>query len=72
MRTNQHVGDTNDMKAQFKLYRPCCCGCDGEGIGYIHGRYLGKYVTVWIETEEVYQELKNHMVEGEDDPIVHR
>jgi hypothetical protein len=51
----------------FGLYRPCECGCDSrdgaKGVGYIHGIKDGLLVTVWIETEDVYQALKTFIPE---------
>lgn len=52
----------------FSLYRPCTCGCDlrdgAKGVGYLHGIKDGKGVTVWIDSEEVYQALKLFVKQG--------
>ncbi len=53
-----------------KVQRPCECGCDfrdGDfGIGYlIGGLGNGKGFTIWIETEEVYQRLRE-LIGGEE------
>lgn len=53
----------------LELYRPCSCGCDyrygAHGVGYLHGIKDGEGVTVWIESEEVYQVLANFLNVGQ-------
>ena len=61
---NQEDIDTGKVATfrPFQLFRPCECGCDFKGgvkgVGYLNGVQDGTGVTVWIETEEVYQGLK--------------
>ena len=49
----------------LQLCRPCICGCDrragNQGVGYL----TGDGFTIWIETEEVYQALANHVERAE-------
>ena len=47
-----------DENRAFRLQRPCECGCDNPGIGYLTGSDEdGNGFTVWIETEEIYQAI---------------
>ncbi len=53
-------GCRDDLK--MELCRPCECGCDkrdgSSGVGYLlFSDGEGKGATVWIESEEVFEEI---------------
>lgn len=63
MSSPQFTWEKGEKNRPFELHRPCSCGCDerdgNNGVGYLTGSDKdGNGVTVWIETEEVFQSVR--------------
>ena len=44
---------------ELRVWRPCSCGCDGAGIGYLSGSNAkGEGFTLWLKTEVQFQALR--------------
>jgi len=64
--TSKQIVWEGEENRELFLHRPCSCGCDtrdgDHGVGYLTGsNSKGEGLTIWIESEEVFQRLKELM-----------